>query len=90
MIKTKNFKASAKTNPQVASYLAAAERGNKSQHVIPRDGQWIVKQSLSTNIFKYFSTQKEAIAYAKQNAKAKQADLFVHNKKGEIRERSSY
>lgn len=77
-----------KNMPGVKSYVQAATGGN--QHVTPKGNKWQVKKSRSSRATKVFSTQKEAVAYAKEIAKNQQAELFVHARNGRIRERNSY
>ena len=84
------FRASAKTNPQVASYLNAVKKGATNQHVVPKGKQWAVKKSNSTKATKIFNTQKEAIIHAKNIAKNKNTGLFVHGQDGRIKDRKSY
>ena len=84
------FRASAKSNPQVASYLKAVNKGAKNQHVVPKDGQWAVKSANSAKATKVFDTQKEAVVHARTIAKNQKTGLFVHGQDGRIKDRISY
>jgi len=77
---------SPKKNASAKVYLKALQ----NQHVIPSDGSWSVKKWWALKATKTFSTQKEAITYAKQVAKNKHSELFIHWKDWKIRERNSY
>lgn len=64
---------------------------SKSVHVTPhKDGGWQVKTAGATKAAKRTSTQKEGISHATQQAKNNKAELYIHNKKGQIREKNSY
>jgi hypothetical protein len=62
----------------------------KSQHVVPRDGEWAVKRAGSERATTIVSTQQEAIKIAKEIAQNQGAELFIHGRDGQIRERNSY
>lgn len=63
----------------------------KSIHVTPHEsGAWQVKSAGSSKAAKVCTTQKECISYATQQAKNNNAELFIHNKQGRIREKNSY
>lgn len=62
----------------------------KNQHVIPNEGIWQVKGEGNSKATKNFTTQKEAIAYAKNIAKNQQSELIIHNRHGKIRDKDSY
>jgi hypothetical protein len=62
----------------------------KSQHVVPRDGEWAVKRGGSERATTIVSTQQEAIKIAKGIAQNQRAELFIHGRDGQIRERNSY
>jgi hypothetical protein len=63
---------------------------SKTQHVVPNQGDWAVKKGGSDRATTIVSTQKEAIEIAKEIAKNQGAELFIHGKGGQIRERNSY
>jgi len=84
------LRASAKTNPQVRSYLSAVKKGQKNQHIVPTDSGWKVKTAGSSRATKICKTQKEAIALGTEIAKNKKTELFIHGRNGRIRERNSY
>lgn len=65
---------------------------NKSdnQHVLPRDNGWSVKKAGASRDTKVFDKQSDAIECAKDIAKNKGSELFIHSKDGRIRERNTY
>lgn len=63
---------------------------SKTQHVVPHDGEWAVKRGGSDRATTVVPTQKEAIKIAIGIAKNQNAELFVHGRDGQIRERESY
>lgn len=67
-----------------------SNKKNYNQHVIPHSEGWAVKKSGSSKSTKVFKTQKEAKKYAKKIAKRKKAELFIHSRRGYIRERNTY
>ncbi|MFH5781535.1 DUF2188 domain-containing protein [Heyndrickxia oleronia] len=63
----------------------------KNQHVTPHSGGGFqVKGAGNSRATKVFDTQREAISFARGIAKNQQSELFIHNRTGQIRERSSY
>ncbi|MFZ5972545.1 MAG: DUF2188 domain-containing protein [Bacteroidota bacterium] len=62
----------------------------KSQHVVPHDGEWAVKRGGSERATTVVPTQKEAIKIATEIAKNQGAELFIHGRDGQIRERNSH
>ncbi|MBP9924552.1 MAG: DUF2188 domain-containing protein [Cyclobacteriaceae bacterium] len=63
---------------------------SKTQHVVPHDGNWAVKRGGSDRATTVVSTQKEAIKIATEIAKNQNAELFIHGRDGQIRERDSF
>jgi len=61
-----------------------------NQHVLPRSDGWGVKTAGATRDTKIFSKQSQAINFAKEIAKNREAELFIHSKDGRIRERNTY
>ena len=61
-----------------------------NQHVVPNNGQWQVKRENSERATKNFSTQKEAISYARSIAINQQSELVIHGRNGQIRDKDSY
>ena len=71
----------------VKKYVSAAD----GQHVTPDGvGEWQVKRGGGECASKVFSTQQEAIAFARTVAMNQQTELFVHGRDGRIRERNTY
>jgi len=63
----------------------------KSRHVVPNksDG-WSVRKSGASRASKIFDTQKEAVDYARDQAKREKSELYIHKKDGTIRQKNSY
>lgn len=62
-----------------------------SKHVVPSTtGGWAVKNAGSTRASKVFTTQADAVVYARDAAKKAKTELFVHGKDGTIKERNTY
>ena len=58
----------------------------KNQHVTPHpNGGWQVKGAGNSRATVRTATQKAAIPVAKEIAKNKGGELFIHNKQGQIR-----
>ncbi len=64
--------------------------GKSTQHVVPHDGNWAVKRGGSDRATTVVPTQKEAIKIATEIAKNQNAELFIHGRDGQIRERDSF
>ena len=63
----------------------------KNQHVTPHpNGGWQIKGAGNVKATKITPTQDSAINIAKTIAKNQKSELFIHNTKGQIRERNSY
>ena len=62
----------------------------KNQHVVPNGDKWSVKGEGNEGNTATFDTQKEAIEKGREIAINQKSELFIHNKEGKIRERSSY
>jgi len=62
----------------------------KNYDVSPNDGRWQVKQHGKSRASKVFDTQKKAISYGKKRAKQSNGELYIKNRKGQIREANSY
>jgi pterin-4a-carbinolamine dehydratase len=63
---------------------------NNNQHVLPRTDGWAVKKAGAVKDTRVFSNQSQAVDFAKQVAKNKGSELFIHSRDGRIRERNSY
>ena len=59
-------------------------------HVVPRDDGWAVRKEGASRASKIFTTQADAVKYARELAQKEKAELYVHRRDGTIRERSSY
>lgn len=78
------------SNKQIQSYVAAAKRGQQSQHVVRSGSGWSVKRAGASRASRTFDTQSEAISYGKTVAKNSKSELVIHGTNGRIRERNSY
>jgi Uncharacterized protein conserved in bacteria (DUF2188) len=62
-----------------------------SKHVVPNTtGGWAVKNAGASRASKLFTTQADAVTYARDAAKKAKTELFVHGKDGTIKERNTY
>lgn len=62
----------------------------KNQHVVPNGNEWSVKGEGNKKNTATFNTQKKAEIKGREIAINQKSELFIHNKEGKIRERSSY
>lgn len=63
----------------------------KNQHVTPHpDGGWQVKGEGNARATARTSTQKDAIAIARQIAQHQGSELVIHRPDGQIREKDSH
>lgn len=62
----------------------------KNQHVVPHNGEWAVKGEGNGKATVVVETQKEAIEIAREISINQSSELFIHNRKGQIRERDSH
>lgn len=63
----------------------------KGHHVVTNlNGGWSVIRSGAERASKTFSTQQDAVGYARDAARKSQGELYVHGRDGRIRERNSY
>lgn len=65
---------------------------SKSTHVVPNKekGGWDIKQSGGQRSSGHFDTQREAIDRARKISQNQRTELYVHNRKGQIREKDSH
>ena len=62
----------------------------KNQHVVPRDGQWAEVGAGNKRATSIHETQQSAVDAAREIARNQEAELFVHGRTDQIRERDSY
>lgn len=62
----------------------------KNQHVTPKGDSWQVKGAGNQKATANVSTQKEAIAIAKEIAQHQKSEVVIHGKDGRIRDKDSY
>ena len=77
-------------NPVIKAYVKAVEKGEKDQHIIPKEHGWIVKPLLSNKRGQIFSTIKDAEKYAESIAMSIGASVFIHGNDGRIKQRKDY
>ncbi|MEI6690781.1 MAG: DUF2188 domain-containing protein [bacterium] len=73
-------------HPQIKAYKEAVEKGLSSHHVLPRDGEWIVKRAGSSRASGVFPTQSLAISHGREVSKNSNSELYIHGQDGRIRE----
>jgi hypothetical protein len=63
----------------------------KAQHVAPNPrGGWSVRKTGATRATRVFSTESEALNYAREKAQEERGDLFVHRNDGTVRSMDRY
>jgi len=62
----------------------------KNQHVVPHVNGWAVKGAGNDRATSVHTTQREAIAAARDIARNQHSELLVYGENGRIRERDSY
>jgi len=62
----------------------------KYQHVVPRDGKWVVKADGSQRASRVLATQAQAVEVARRIARNQGADVVIHELNGESCEMDSY
>jgi Uncharacterized protein conserved in bacteria (DUF2188) len=59
-------------------------------HVVPHGDDWATKREGNSRASRVYDTQAEATAAGKATARRDETEFLLHNKQGEIRDRSSY
>jgi hypothetical protein len=72
------------SNEQIRSYVAAARRGQQSQHVVPSEGGWSVKRAGASRASRVFRTKSEAVSYGRAVARSNNVELVVHSMDGRV------
>ncbi len=62
----------------------------KNQHVVPHPAGWAVKGAGNERATSVHATQYEAYDAGRAIAINNRSELFIHDRKGRIRERNSY
>jgi hypothetical protein len=63
----------------------------KGHHVVTNpDGGWSVRRSGAAKASKTFGTQRDAVDFARDQARRQNGELYVHGRNGQIRKRNSY
>ena len=63
---------------------------SKNQHVVPRDGSWAVVGEGNSRATTIERTQERAIEKAREIARNQGGEIFIHGRRGQIRERDSH
>jgi hypothetical protein len=63
---------------------------HKNQHVVPHGNEWAIRGEGNSKYTLITDKQSEAIGIARDIAQNQGAELFIHNRQGQIRERNSY
>lgn len=61
-----------------------------SIHISPHQNGWQVKTAGKSKATRICKTQKECIDFGTTQAKRNSSELYIHNKKGQIREKNSF
>ncbi|HIY97338.1 MAG TPA: DUF2188 domain-containing protein [Candidatus Borkfalkia excrementigallinarum] len=87
MAKEKNMPADAeKVQEEVPAKAEKEKSAARNYHVAKRpDGKWQVNFAGGEKAIKLFSTQAEAIAYAKKLAENQDGSISIHKKDGKLR-----
>ena len=87
MAKEKNMPADAeKVQEEVPAKAEKEKSAARNYHVAKRPaGKWQVKFAGGEKAIKLFSTQAEAIAYAKKLAENQDGSISIHKKDGKLR-----
>ena len=72
-----------KDNQQVKEYTGAVKRGFNDYYISYDNKEWRVRKASSSENSGNFSTQAEAITYAKQSVSS-EADIVLYNKDGSV------
>ncbi|MEO7377788.1 MAG: DUF2188 domain-containing protein [Nakamurella sp.] len=59
-------------------------------HVVPHDDGWATRREGNTRVTATYDTQRAAAEAGRETAKRDATEFLIHNREGEIRERSSY
>lgn len=62
----------------------------KSQHVVPQNGQWAVRDEGNSKASHVFEKQADAIDHAREIARSNRSELVIHGRDGRIREKNTY
>ena len=62
----------------------------RNQHVVPRDGEWAVKEEGNPIDTSHHRTQAEAIEAAREVARIQGSEVVIHRPDGRIRDKDSY
>lgn len=62
----------------------------KNQHIVPHGDGWAVRGAGNSRVTSVHSTQAEAYDAGRRIAINQEAELLVHGRNGQIRERNSY
>lgn len=80
----KDLPAPPRSNKQVQEYVAAVEKGSRSQFVMRTRGGWSVRPGLSKGPGRLYESQEEAMVAASTKAAAQHGEVFVFDEDGEL------
>ena len=63
---------------------------HKNQHVVPHGKEWAIRGEGNSKYTLITDKQSEAIEIARDIAQNQGAELLIHNRQGQSRERNSY
>ncbi len=75
------------TTQTIKDYCSAVQKGQLNPHVVLNGKGWIVKFLYSKEPSHHFETKDEAIDYARQIARERDVEFFVHSADGRIEQR---
>lgn len=58
----------------------------KVQHVMPRDGHWVVKGEGNRRVTRVATTRRQALQIARRIARNQGTDVVIHDRDGSARE----
>ena len=70
--------------------LMEGKMASNEQHVVHRDGKWIVRKTGSDKATRKFVDRNEAIKEGRRLARKKGTELIIHGRDGRIRALESY
>ncbi|HEX4826344.1 MAG TPA: DUF2188 domain-containing protein [Candidatus Polarisedimenticolaceae bacterium] len=63
---------------------------DKDRHVVPQDGDWVVKKPGAERASSIHDTQAAAIDHAREIAQTTGGEVVIHGRDGRIRDKDSY
>ncbi|WP_418378220.1 DUF2188 domain-containing protein [Acidaminococcus sp.] len=63
---------------------------DKTQHVVPHNGNWAVKGEHNAKVTKTFSRKSDATDFGRKIARNQESELVIHNRNGQISHKDSH